>query len=506
MDDGVYLSLGKALADGEGYRSVYAVGAPVHLKYPPALPLLHSLLWRSSDDLAFVHAAALLLSLFATAAAAGILWWVARARLELPALLAGVLVVGPFLLEGSVQYFNLAISEPWFMLGWASCLLLAPRASTRLGWAVAVGGLAGTTALFRAQAVVLLPALAAAVWLQGRDSRKAGALVVAGILPLAAWSLMHRSLVTTGPVSTQPDEGAYASWAPDSLMGAVGDAGRVLWSHTTGYWDVLPANLAPWIWLGALLWMIMLAGFLLGVVEHGRDHPALVLSIAAVGAAVLVWPFTQDRFVLAILPFAGLVTALGYRSLAASRRRALAIALAVMVGVVAIRQVQIRGLAEAAEPGDTAVRFHPAQLLPANTEFVIAASRWVGSAARPDDRLLTPLPSALWLYTGRRGVNSIPALPNVGSSVFDEPGRFLASRVVEDDVTLLLLWNPNFLITRDAATVQQTCPEALQFLTLTEEPARVAIFRIRRDDPCFVDRFLAPARVEMRQRSAASAS
>jgi len=494
MDDGAYLSLGKALADGDGYRSVYAVGAPVHLKYPPALPLVHSLLWRVRDDLAFVHAAALLLSLVATACAAGILWWVARYRLRLPALLAAALIVGPFLLEGSVQYFNLAISEPWFMLGWASCLLLTPGASTRLGWAVAVGALAGTTALFRAQAIVLLPALGAAVWLQGRDWRKAGALVVTGLAPIAAWTLLHRSLVAAGPVSTQPDEGAYASWAPESLVDAVVDAGSVSWSNATGYWDVLPANLASWTWLGALLWMVMLAGFLLGVVRHGRDHPAIVLSVAAVGAAVLVWPFTQDRFVLAILPFAGLVIALGYRSLASSPRPLLATALAVMVGVVAIRQIEIRGLAEAAEPTDTAVRFHPAQLLPANTEFVIAASRWVGSSARPDDRLLTPLPSALWLYTGRRGVNSIPALPNVGSSVFDEPGRFLASRVLEDDVTLILLWNPNFLITRDAATVQQACPDALEFLTLTEEPARVAIFRIRRDDPCFVDRFLEPAR------------
>jgi hypothetical protein len=320
------------------------------------------------------------------------------------------------------------------------------------------------------------------------------ALLGAGIVPVAAWSLWHRALVAAGPISTQPDEGAYASWAPDSFVESVQLAGRVLWSHAAGYWDVLPAHLASWTWLGAILGLIILAGFLLGIAKHGRDHPAISLSVAAVGAAVLVWPFTQDRFVLTVLPFAGLLAALGYRSLSSSRGPALATALAVLAGIMAFRQAEIRGLAGAREPGDTAVRFHPAQLLPANTEFVIAASRWVGSSARPDDRLLTPLPSALWLYTGRRGVNSTPALPNVGSSDFDEPGRFLARRVVEDDVTLLLLWNPNFLITRDAASVQQACPDALEFLTLTEEPARVAVFRIRRDDACFVERFLEPAR------------
>ncbi|MDH3223224.1 MAG: hypothetical protein OEO23_05870, partial [Gemmatimonadota bacterium] len=118
-DDGVYLALGRALAEGDGFRSMYAVGEPVHMKYPPGLPLVYAILWRLGGDLVTVHAAATLLSLLATSATAGILWWIARARLHVHPALAVVLAVGPFLLEGSVQYFNLPLSEPWFMLGWA---------------------------------------------------------------------------------------------------------------------------------------------------------------------------------------------------------------------------------------------------------------------------------------------------------------------------------------------------------------------------------------------------
>src|SRR3989441_11898088 len=39
-DDGVYVALGKAIADGVGYRSIHLVGAPPQLRYPPGLPLL----------------------------------------------------------------------------------------------------------------------------------------------------------------------------------------------------------------------------------------------------------------------------------------------------------------------------------------------------------------------------------------------------------------------------------------------------------------------------------
>jgi hypothetical protein len=39
-DDGVYVALGKAIADGAGYRSIHLVGAALQVRYPPGLPLL----------------------------------------------------------------------------------------------------------------------------------------------------------------------------------------------------------------------------------------------------------------------------------------------------------------------------------------------------------------------------------------------------------------------------------------------------------------------------------
>src|SRR2546427_11518019 len=39
-DDGVYVALGKAIADGVGYPSIHLGRAPLPLRYPPGLPLL----------------------------------------------------------------------------------------------------------------------------------------------------------------------------------------------------------------------------------------------------------------------------------------------------------------------------------------------------------------------------------------------------------------------------------------------------------------------------------
>lgn len=45
-DDGIYLSLAKALAEGKGYRAIYQIGTPIHVLYLPFYPYALSLIWR----------------------------------------------------------------------------------------------------------------------------------------------------------------------------------------------------------------------------------------------------------------------------------------------------------------------------------------------------------------------------------------------------------------------------------------------------------------------------
>src|SRR5207245_11157904 len=81
-DDGVYVTLGKAIAEGAGYRSIHLVGAPVQVKYPPGFPLLLAIPWRLAGSLGAVRASVAVLNRAATAAAAGVTWWLGRRRLR----------------------------------------------------------------------------------------------------------------------------------------------------------------------------------------------------------------------------------------------------------------------------------------------------------------------------------------------------------------------------------------------------------------------------------------
>src|SRR5438876_495251 len=74
-DDGVYVTLGKAIAEGAGYRSIHLVGAPVQVKYPPGFPLLLAIPWRLAGSLGAVRATVAVLNLAAAGAPA-----VARGR------------------------------------------------------------------------------------------------------------------------------------------------------------------------------------------------------------------------------------------------------------------------------------------------------------------------------------------------------------------------------------------------------------------------------------------
>src|SRR5207253_1766579 len=81
--DGVYVVLGQAIAQGDGYRSIHLVGAPLQVRYPPALPLLLAVPWALAGTLGAVRATVAVLHPMVTGAAAGLVWWLGRRQLPL---------------------------------------------------------------------------------------------------------------------------------------------------------------------------------------------------------------------------------------------------------------------------------------------------------------------------------------------------------------------------------------------------------------------------------------
>ncbi|HVT38927.1 MAG TPA: hypothetical protein VHE78_07775 [Gemmatimonadaceae bacterium] len=213
IDDGVYLAVGKAIAHGEGYRSIHMVGAPVQVKFPPLLPALYALFWLGTDSLMTVTRLALAASIAATAASAALLWYYARNVLGTQPLLTAFFVIAPLASEHTMFYFSGPISEPWMLLGWAAALLLMERLRRGrqarrepVAAAVALGLVLAATVLARSQAIAIAIGMLACLPMVRAGWRSTCAAVAATAVPLATWALVHAAMAARGPLSTQPDQ------------------------------------------------------------------------------------------------------------------------------------------------------------------------------------------------------------------------------------------------------------------------------------------------------------
>jgi hypothetical protein len=488
-DDGVYVALGKALAEGSGYRSVYLAGAPVHLKYPPLLPGILALLWQTGS-LAAVQALAITLATIASAAAGGLLWWLARGRLGLAAPAAAFFVAGPFLLDSATQYFTLIISEPYFLLGWAGALVLAqrlhdapPAAGVRAG--AALGLVAAATTLARTQGVVLVATLPALLLLR-RETRRAGiACAAAALLPLVLWVLVRAAATAAGPLPVEPDEsyGGFVGGAGAFVANAMAAA----WWNLRAYPSVFRDYVVPWPAAGTAL---LVAGVVLtgaGGWLLRRRAPAVVATVAANAALVLVWPFTQDRLLLAILPVAGVLAAAAATHAIQGWRRPARLAAAGAFALVALaagaRQLAIRrdaGDAVQAGRAPRESRGTPRYALLQSSVHLHAMSRWVVASTVPAARLFSVLPAGVFLYTGRQGASIDPAESPFVRSVFAEPGRYVARRAVTDRIGVIVADHPRGRAMAEVRAIGERCPDAVGLAGGTGP----VFFALRLEDPC----------------------
>ena len=95
-DDGVYLLVGKALAEGNGLHYTGVVGAPPAVKFPPLYSGVLAVLWFLFGEIGAVTLAAQMLNLVLLGCAGALMAWAlhVRAGLEKPwALAAGLLAV-----------------------------------------------------------------------------------------------------------------------------------------------------------------------------------------------------------------------------------------------------------------------------------------------------------------------------------------------------------------------------------------------------------------------------
>lgn len=365
-DDGVYVLLGRALADGHGLVYDGVVGAPPAVKFPPVYPVVLAALWTFIGGLGGVTLAAGLMNLAFVAGAASLLAWTLHAHAGLSRSWAFVAAVAGFASADLLRFSLIPLSEPLFLLLTVAALGAfgvatvgkppgdgsparsgpdregpdaGPAGGSRSGSTagpkresreVAASGAGAGAFLSAARARLLVSALLVLAVL----TRTAGVAVVVGVgaaalrrlgargtvallapacVAAGAWGLWAAGASGQVPPELRDILGPYTGWLVRQAAGdPAGFLGR-LPGHATAVLGRVSAFLAPGT-SGVVTWGVSLP--LLGLVLAGvrrslRTHPALVWTAAAYALLLLAWPYVDRRLVSPLHPLLVSLAVLG---------------------------------------------------------------------------------------------------------------------------------------------------------------------------------------------------
>ncbi len=305
MDDALYLSGARSLAQGRGYRIGVLPGGPPQTKHPPALAWLISPIWRAAPSVDTAVPIAVLLLWICMGAwiflSPGVFGQLGLSPPQALAL-AAIVAINPYVVFLSTC---LLAEMPMLALLWLSMTFAAAaarRASRPL--ALASGLAAGLAFLFRTAALPILPALV--IWFLLRRRRALALIALAAAIPFVAGWLSWRSLHR--PASATPQLVFYLDYTRHWL------------NHIaeTGPWALVQANLNSLVLpLGKLLWFdtgalpalvyartALLVASLAGSFALLKNGISLLhLFTCGYAALILTWNFTPDeRLALPLLP------------------------------------------------------------------------------------------------------------------------------------------------------------------------------------------------------------
>ena len=404
-DDGIYLTLGRALSQGAGLRYLNLPGAPAAVHYPPGYPMVLALCWWLGGELSRVLLFAKVLNAALMALAAGGLVRLltrhgAPSGVVAFGIAAGALAV-PVLAVSTIPF-----SEPLFL----ALLVVAAVATDRALEAEtgtrrhALAGLIwGCLILVRSIGVVVVPVgLLLLLRHHGRRAAAmAGGVLLGVISPWFLWSGSHSAEL---PAILTGSYGSYTRWYAESIgregLRLVAEIG---WHNLRELARPLGALLAPPgpEWLG---WFVIPAGLAvlaLGLRSLARRCGFLAWSLACYLLLVVVWPYPPDRFVWGIWPLITASLAMGLAdglrlARRPSRLRPLAAALLLFsaVGVAGYLMREGHGLAKRSWEGPQR----------AGANAMEPAVRWVRTHAPAEAVIATENDPMLYLYTGRLSV------------------------------------------------------------------------------------------------------
>lgn len=299
-DDGVYMLVGKALAEGRGLVYAGVVDTPPATKFPPVYPLFLAGLWALFGAIGPVTLAATVANLVFLAVAGALF---ARALLAGSGLVPTVAVVVTGLAFASTDVLRaglIPLSESLFLLLLSGALVLWPRAAARDRKALAALAavlltLVATRTAGLAVVVAFAISLGLKVGLGPMAAATAPAVAFAGW-----WSWWSDRASAAIPEGARDLLGPYGRWLVDQTLGAPATFLANLPAHAHGVVEraaalTFPGVTGSWLWpLAALVAPFAAYGLYLLV----RRFPPLGWYGVVYLVVLLVWPYLDRRLIV----------------------------------------------------------------------------------------------------------------------------------------------------------------------------------------------------------------
>jgi len=326
-DDGAYLLIAQALAEGRGLTWSGVPGELPAAKFPPVYPGILALLLSSGVDPSGAARPVALLSTALLAMSAGLFAVIARRTLQVGALGAGALALLVWLSPAFWRLAAVPHSEPLFLAAIALALLIVtppgarsdpPPSSARLEdpvpratpWASLAAFVAAYAVAVhtRSAGVALLPAFVLALAM-GRQFWRSLSVAVVGGLVLVPWSLWSGAATERIPEPLRDVLGGYGSWWTSQLAEAPGQlfglAGKGLQAVAVDVAAILVPGRVP----AGLVLAALVPALVLGLVRLGQRAPTVAWFVVFYAGVVALWPFRAQRLLVPLLPWLALAAA-----------------------------------------------------------------------------------------------------------------------------------------------------------------------------------------------------
>jgi hypothetical protein len=405
LDDGIYVTLAKALATGQGFHYLNLPGQPAATHYPPGYPAFLALLWMMfpsfpENVVVFKAANAILLALTAVAAL-----HFARVRLRLPLPPAFAVVLAFSIPIPILWLAGLLLSETLFLALLIPTLMFAERSVERGGLrdALLLGVIIGVLILVRTLGIALLPAVALC-YLVRRRVREAALFAIAAIVVMLPWQIWVSRHALDLPPVLRGTYGSYTAWLADAYrelglafaFSVVRLNLKELGDTVAGFFSLTAAPISV-ITVRATI-VVLLA---LGLWGLRKLAPVTAWFIAGYCAIVFLWPFRPTRFMEGIWVLLGLTLTVGVRAIIEWKDARPPLRVVRGVGLAASALVAIGYLAYNA-------RWYPKRGWERYEQETAAAAapllRWTVRHTAPTDIIASDGGAILYLYTGRQTV------------------------------------------------------------------------------------------------------